>query len=76
MPAATPRTAVLMITVWLADGDPSLVRARLTEILDLDSPARPYAAAADADAILRATAEWLIKIQEAEPSGGSSTRGA
>jgi hypothetical protein len=68
MPALTPRTAVLMIAVWLADGDPSLVRARLTEILDLDSPARPYAAAANAEAILRATAEWLVKIQEAKPA--------
>ena len=56
-----------MITVWLGDGDPSLIRARLTEIVDLDRPARPYAGAADSAGILRATSEWLEKIQAATP---------
>ena len=54
---------MLMITVWVDDAEPSLVRARLSEILDLDSPSRTYATAPDAEGILAATAEWLAKVQ-------------
>lgn len=67
MSAGTPRTAVLMITVWLDDGEPSIVRARLTEIVDLRSPSRNFAVAPDAAGIVAATADWLAKIQDEEP---------
>jgi len=63
MPSATPRTAVLMITVWFDDEEPTLLRARMSEIVNLDSPLRSYATAHDAEGIVRATTEWLAKVQ-------------
>jgi hypothetical protein len=63
MATATPRTAVLMITVWLDDGESSLLRARLTEIPDLGRPSRTFATVSNAAGVLRATSEWLAQVQ-------------
>jgi hypothetical protein len=52
-----------MITAWLGDGEPSLLRARLTEVPDLDGPTRAFATAGDAAGILRANPEWLTVVQ-------------
>ena len=55
----TQRTGVLVLRVWLEDGEQDGLRARITETLDISTPDEIERAAVGEDAILRAVGVWL-----------------
>jgi hypothetical protein len=54
------RWSTLIIRVWLTDGLP--LRARLTELDDIEGPERAVAVAGDPDHVLEATRAWLTRV--------------
>lgn len=54
------RWSTLIIRVWLTDGAP--LRARLTELDDIEAPERAVAVVGNADDVLDATRAWLTRV--------------
>jgi hypothetical protein len=54
------RWSTLIIRVWLTEG--AHLRARLTELDDIEGPERAVAVAGDADDVLDATRAWLTRV--------------
>jgi hypothetical protein len=54
------RWSTLIIRVWLADG--ASLRARLTELDDIEGPERAVAVVGDADDVVDATRAWLNRV--------------
>lgn len=50
---------MLVLRVWLEDGEQDGLRARITETLDISTPDEIERAAVGEDAILRAVGVWL-----------------
>jgi hypothetical protein len=61
----TLRTGVLVLRVWLEDGEQDGLRARITETLDISAPDEIERAAAGEDEILRAVRVWLRSFLDA-----------
>jgi hypothetical protein len=53
------RTGILVIRVWLEPDGPVRLRARLTQVADLDQPPAKVAAAADVRGVCDAVEAWL-----------------
>lgn len=51
----------MIIRVWRTEG-PGNLRARLTELSDVDSPGHTVAVAGDVDDVLDATRSWLERV--------------
>jgi len=61
----TQRTGVLVLRVWLEDGEQDGLRARITETLDISTPDEIERAAAGEGEILRAVGVWLRSFLDA-----------
>ena len=66
--SVTQRTGVLVLRVWLEDGEHDALRARITETLDISTPAEIEKAAVGEDEILRAVRVWLRSFLDATES--------
>jgi hypothetical protein len=60
--SASSRWSTLIIRVWLTEGEGAGVRARLTELDDVESPGRTVAVAEGIDDVLEATRDWLVRV--------------
>ena len=57
--AAPQRTGILVIRVWLEQGTPGRLRARLTQAADLGDPPTTLATTADVPGVCAAVEAWL-----------------
>jgi hypothetical protein len=53
------RTGILVVRVWLEQGAPGRLRARLTQTADLGDPSTTLATAADVPGVCAAVEAWL-----------------
>lgn len=60
---AVERTGVLVLRVWMEPGTPQLLRARLTQVSDLENGEFAVATAAGTPAICQAVERWLNEFQ-------------
>ena len=56
---------MLVLRVWLEDGEQDALRARITETLDISAPDEIERAATGEDEILRAVGVWLRSFLDA-----------
>ena len=56
---------MLVLRVWLEDGEPDGLRARITETLDISTSETIERAAAREDEILQAVSAWLRSFLDA-----------
>jgi 16S rRNA G1207 methylase RsmC len=60
MGATSPKWSTLIIRLWLTED--AQVRARLTELDDVQGPERAVALVGNADDVLDATRAWLTRV--------------
>jgi hypothetical protein len=60
MGGTSPRWSTLIIRLWLTED--AQVRARLTELDDVQGPERAVALVGNADDVLDATRAWLMRV--------------
>lgn len=64
---AEERTGVLVLRVWVEPDTPQLLRARLTQVSDLQRGERTVATAIGTPAICEAVERWLYEFQRSGP---------
>ena len=65
--SGSPQAAVLVLRIWLEDGDPSVIRARIVQTGNVNVSGTPGAVAGDVDDIcdvVRAWAEHFARSSE------------
>lgn len=62
--AATERTGILVIRVWLEQDPPGQLRARLTQAADLGETPTTLALASDVAGICDAVEAWLRRFRD------------
>ena len=58
------RTGILVIRVWMEQGPPGRLQARLTQAADLGEPATALATAADVPGVCAAVEDWLVRFRD------------
>jgi hypothetical protein len=64
MAAAAARAGVMIVRIWLEEGDESGLRARLTESSDLASAEQTTHAASTVDEVVELVRDWLERFSQ------------